>query len=120
MEIEAYHRDGLLVVRGVLTGEGVELAREAIESVLASRGMLTQVASGVDDPGRFVEDLRRWEEIPRLEHRALSSAVPRYAAELLARWTAPEQPVRCSSLQPGGGIVPEGAPMDDPLFPVVR
>ena len=78
-EIEAYHRDGVLVVRGVLTPDEVELAREAVEEVLASSGLLTQVASGVDDPGRFVEDFRRWQELPRIERLALRSAVPRYA-----------------------------------------
>ena len=93
-EIEAYHRDGVLVVRGVLTPEEVELAREAVEEVLASSGVLTQVASGVDDPGRFVEDFRRWQELPRIERLALRSAVPRYAVELLERWTPPGRPVR--------------------------
>lgn len=93
-EIEAYHRDGVLIVRGVLTPEEVELAREAIDEVLATSGMLTQVASGIDDPGRFVEDFRRWQEIPKIERLALTSATSRYATELLSRWTAPEQSVR--------------------------
>jgi ectoine hydroxylase-related dioxygenase (phytanoyl-CoA dioxygenase family) len=93
-EIEAYHRDGMLVVRGVLSDDEVDVAREAIDAVLASSGMLTQVASGVDDPGRFVEDFRRWQEIVQIERLARSSAVPRYASELLARWTSPGQSVR--------------------------
>jgi ectoine hydroxylase-related dioxygenase (phytanoyl-CoA dioxygenase family) len=93
-DIEAYHRDGVLVVREVLTAEEVEVARDGIEAVLADSGMLTQVASGVDDPGRFVEDFRRWRQVPQLERLALHSAVPRYAAELLERFTAPGQPVR--------------------------
>ena len=41
---------GVLVVRGVLTEEEVELAREGIEAVLAAGGMLTQVASGRSRP----------------------------------------------------------------------
>ncbi|NLJ52587.1 MAG: phytanoyl-CoA dioxygenase family protein [Intrasporangiaceae bacterium] len=93
-DIEAYHRDGVLVVRGVLTPEEVETAREAIADVLAASGLLTQVASGIDDPGRFVEDFRRWQEFPALEQLALHSKTPRYAAELLARFTEPEQAVR--------------------------
>ena len=93
-DIEAYHRDGVLVVRGVLTPEEVQLAREGIEAVLATDGMLTQVASGIDDPGRFVEDFRRWQEIPQIEQLALHSATPRYANALLERWSSPERPVR--------------------------
>ena len=93
-EIEAYHRDGVLVVRGVLSPEEVELAREGIEAVLREGGMLTQVASGIDDPGRFVEDFRRWQQIPQIERLALHSDVPRYATELLARWTPEAEPVR--------------------------
>lgn len=93
-QIEAYHRDGVLVVRGVLTEEEVESARAAIETVLEQSGMLTQVASGIDDPGRFVEDFRRWQEVPEIERLALSSAVPALAAELLERWTTPPQRTR--------------------------
>ncbi|MGA8046936.1 MAG: phytanoyl-CoA dioxygenase family protein [Dermatophilaceae bacterium] len=93
-EIEAYHRDGVLVVRGVLSPDEVELAREGIQAVLRESGMLTQVASGIDDPGRFVEDFRRWQQVPQIERLALHSDVPRYATELLSRWTPAGQPVR--------------------------
>ncbi len=92
-EVAAYHRDGVLVVRGVLSPEEVEVARSAVAQVLERAGMLAQVASGVDDPGRFVEDFRRWQEIPELERLALHSRVPAYAAELLSPW-ADAGPVR--------------------------
>lgn len=92
-EVAAYHRDGVLVVRGVLSPDEVELARSGIAEVLASTGMLTQVASGVDDPGRFVEDFRRWQEIAAFERLALRSRVPSYAVELLSPW-ADAGPVR--------------------------
>lgn len=92
-EIAAYHRDGILLVRGVLSPEEVELAREGIAAVLEQEGMLAKIASGVDDPGRFVEDFRRWTEIPQIEQLALRSRAPRYAAELLQRWSQ-DGPVR--------------------------
>lgn len=85
-EIEGYHRDGVLLVRGVLGQDEIELAREGIAAVLADEGMLTKIASGVDDPGRFVEDFRRWQDVPKIEQLALSSRVPAYAAEMLGRW----------------------------------
>lgn len=92
-QIASYHRDGVLLVRGVLTEDEVEIARAGIAAVLADEGMLAKTASGVDDPGRFVEDFRRWQEIPQIEQLALHSKAPRYAAHLLASWSA-QGPVR--------------------------
>ena len=83
-DIEAYARDGVLVVRGLLTAEEVELARAGIAGVLDEPSMLAQVASGVDDPGRFVEDFRRWGDVPQIEQLARESRVPEVAAALLA------------------------------------
>ncbi len=92
-DVEAYHRDGVLIVRGVLDEAEVELAREGIAQVLAHEGMFTKTASGVDDPGRFVEDFRRWQEFGQIEQIAVQSRVPRYAAELLAAYSS-DGPVR--------------------------
>ena len=82
-DVQTYRRDGLLHVKGVFTPEEVETARAGIQHVLDDAGMLAQTASGVDDPGRFVEDFRRWQEVPEIEQLALHSRVPEYAAELL-------------------------------------
>ncbi|HQK31174.1 MAG TPA: phytanoyl-CoA dioxygenase, partial [Phycicoccus sp.] len=57
-DIESYQRDGVLIVRGLLTPEEVAIARKGITTVLETPSMLAQIASGVDDPGRFVEDFR--------------------------------------------------------------
>lgn len=86
-EVDQYLRDGVLVVRGVLSPAEVQLAREGIERVLELDGLLAQIASGVDDPGRFVEDFRRWQDVPQIEQLALHSRVPLYAADLLAPWS---------------------------------
>ena len=82
-DIAAYRRDGVLVVRGLLSADEVETARAGIAAVLDSPSMLAQIASGVDDPGRFIEDFRRWEDVPQIAELALDSQVPRVAAELL-------------------------------------
>ncbi|MCA1780871.1 MAG: hypothetical protein ABR500_03035 [Dermatophilaceae bacterium] len=58
-DIEAYHRDGVLVVRGVLTEDEVWVAQESIEAVLASSGPLTQVASGSERRGTSPAVLQR-------------------------------------------------------------
>ncbi len=82
-DVQTYHRDGVLHVKAVLSPEEIETARAGIQHVLDDSGMLAQTASGVDDPGRFVEDFRRWQEVPEIEQLALQSRVPEYAAELL-------------------------------------
>ncbi|MTD16433.1 phytanoyl-CoA dioxygenase [Nakamurella sp. YIM 132087] len=82
-QVEAYRRDGVLHVRGVLDPGEIATAAAGIERVLADPGMLAIVASGVNDPGHFVEDFRRWQDAPEIEQLALSSRVPALAAQLL-------------------------------------
>jgi ectoine hydroxylase-related dioxygenase (phytanoyl-CoA dioxygenase family) len=79
---EAYRRDGVVCVRGVLDPDEVARAAAAIEAVLADPGPLAQVASDPDDPGRFFEDFCRWTEIPAIETLARDSGVPQLVAGL--------------------------------------
>lgn len=87
--VAAYHRDGLLHVRGLLSPDQVEAARAGIDRVLDEPGPLHQRASGVDDPGAFVEDFRRWRDIPEFADLALRSRAPQVARLLLG-----ESPIR--------------------------
>src|SRR5580698_3949636 len=73
----AFARDGVVCVRQVLSADEVAAA-------LAGAGPLRQVASGADDPGAFVEDFCRWQEIPQIERLARHSQVPGVAAALMA------------------------------------
>jgi ectoine hydroxylase-related dioxygenase (phytanoyl-CoA dioxygenase family) len=82
-DVEAYRRDGVVLVKGVLSPTEVALAAEAIEQVLAAPGPLAQVASSPNDPGSFTEDFRRWTDIPAIERLARYSEAPRIAAELM-------------------------------------
>ena len=82
-DIEAYARDGVLIVRGLLTPEEIDLARQGIARILEAPSMLAQIASGIDDPGRFVEDFRRWQDINEIAALALHSAAPAVAGCLL-------------------------------------
>lgn len=54
------------------------------DPVPAAPGELAQVASRPDDPGRFVEDFRRWTTVPQIERLARHSRVPAIAAALMA------------------------------------
>ncbi len=82
-QIRIYQRDGVVLVRGVLSAAEVDLATAAIEQVLASPSPLAQVASSATDPGSFTEDFRRWNDIAAIETLAKHSQVPRVAAELM-------------------------------------
>jgi ectoine hydroxylase-related dioxygenase (phytanoyl-CoA dioxygenase family) len=81
--IDTYRRDGVVLVRGVLSPAEVETARAAIEHVLAAPGPLSQVASRPGDRGSFIEDFRRWNDVAEIEQLARSSAAARIAAELM-------------------------------------
>jgi ectoine hydroxylase-related dioxygenase (phytanoyl-CoA dioxygenase family) len=81
---EAFARDGVVCVRGVLDPDEVGAATSAIETVLDRPSPLAQVASGGDDPGRFFEDFCRWTEVDEIARLARESRVPAIAAALLA------------------------------------
>jgi ectoine hydroxylase-related dioxygenase (phytanoyl-CoA dioxygenase family) len=82
-DVEAFARDGVVLLRGVLDPEQVELARTAVEQVLARPGELQITASRDDDPGRFVEDFCRWGDVPAIKQLATRSRMPAIAAALL-------------------------------------
>ena len=75
-------RDGACCVRGVTTGEYVDLARAAVDAVLADLSPGAKRASAGDD-GAFVEDFCRWQDVPEIERFARESGVARVAAELM-------------------------------------
>jgi ectoine hydroxylase-related dioxygenase (phytanoyl-CoA dioxygenase family) len=81
--IEAYARDGVVVLRGLLTSAEIESLRQGVEWVLEHPSDRAIVASGDDDPGRFVEDFIRWHEVAEIENVALGSAIPEAAAALM-------------------------------------
>jgi ectoine hydroxylase-related dioxygenase (phytanoyl-CoA dioxygenase family) len=80
---EAFARDGVVCVRGVLRADELADAALAIETVLASPSPLAQVASAPGDPGAFTEDFCRWGQVPQIERLARDSRVPAIAAGLM-------------------------------------
>jgi ectoine hydroxylase-related dioxygenase (phytanoyl-CoA dioxygenase family) len=81
--VEAFARDGVAVLRGLVTPAEVDLLRSGIGKVVAGPSHRSVVASSADDPGRFVEDFLRWVDVPEIETVALLSAIPEAAAGLL-------------------------------------
>jgi ectoine hydroxylase-related dioxygenase (phytanoyl-CoA dioxygenase family) len=80
--VGAYRRDGAVCVRGLFGAGLMDLARRAIEAVLAAPSELAIVASRPEDPGRFVEDFCNWRRIPELEEVARTSPAAAVAGEL--------------------------------------
>jgi hypothetical protein len=97
---QAFARDGVACVRQVLDPGQVAAAAAAIDAVLAAPGLLAQVASGTDDPGAFVEDFCRWQEIPQIEELARRARVPVSdpAANLVAAVPGRRRPARAACL----------------------
>ena len=86
--IDAFARDGVVVVRGLLTDDERNVVEKGIERVLADPGPLAITASAEDDPGLFVEDFCRWSEIEEIARVAMHSGIPKAAAELMDSPTA--------------------------------
>lgn len=82
-EVERFHTDGVIIVRGLFAADEVATIERGIEKVLADPGPLFQVASRDDDPGRFVEDFCRWREIAEIEQIARTSRAADVARELM-------------------------------------
>jgi ectoine hydroxylase-related dioxygenase (phytanoyl-CoA dioxygenase family) len=86
--IEDFSRDGAVVLRGVLSPEELATLERGIERNLASPGALAMVASGADDPGKFVEDFCNWQRIAEYGTIMKTSALPAIAKQLMASTTA--------------------------------
>lgn len=79
--IDDFARNGAVCARGVVPPALLERVKEAIDANLAAPGELAQVASGADDPGRFVEDFCNWQRFPA--YLELAEAVAPLARALM-------------------------------------
>lgn len=78
-----FGRDGAVLIRGLLSARLLERLRDGIEANLAAPSANAKVASGPDDPGRFVEDFCTWQQNPHYRAVIFGSALPRLAAALM-------------------------------------
>lgn len=83
-----YAEHGAVVVRGALDPDQIASAAAGIEHVLEHPSPLAIAASRPDDPGRFVEDFRRWQSVPEIGSVALDERLGGLAASLMASATA--------------------------------
>lgn len=82
-QIEEFDRVGVIIVRGLFSPDEVATIERGIERVLAEPGPMFKVASQADDPGRFVEDFCRWQEIEEIETIARTSRAADAARQLM-------------------------------------
>ena len=82
-QIDEFHRDGVTIVRGLFTPEEVSTIERGIERVLNDPGPMFKVASQPDDPGRFVEDFCRWQDVEEIEQIARISRAADVARQLM-------------------------------------
>lgn len=82
-DVETFHREGVVVIRGLFSADEVALIERGIERNLANPGPLFKVASQPDDPGRFVEDFCRWQDIEEFRTIAFQSRAADVAQALM-------------------------------------
>ncbi len=86
--IQYFSRDGAVPLRGVFSSAELATLTRGIERNLATPGALAMVASGADDPGKFVEDFCNWQRIAEYESILKTSALPAIAKQLMVSTTA--------------------------------
>jgi ectoine hydroxylase-related dioxygenase (phytanoyl-CoA dioxygenase family) len=80
---EAFQRDGVALLSGLLTPAEVEALRAGVERNLADLGPLGMNATKPGEPGAFVEDFRNWQRIPEYEQVFRGSALAPAAGALM-------------------------------------
>ena len=85
--VQAFQRDGAVVVRGLFSADEVATVERGIERNLAEPSPLFIVASNADDPGSFVEDFCNWQRIEEFRTVALTSKAADVAAALMGSQT---------------------------------
>lgn len=85
--IDAYARDGAVLLRGALDASELARLAQGISHNLAQLSALALVASEPDDPGHFVEDFCTWQDNPAYADILQRSALPHIAAQLMQSQT---------------------------------
>jgi hypothetical protein len=80
-QIEAYHRDGAAVVRGVLAPDWIERMRTAIERILA--GPIFGSDFSLPSDRRFAGDMFTWTHDPDVKAFLTESPLPELAATVM-------------------------------------
>jgi ectoine hydroxylase-related dioxygenase (phytanoyl-CoA dioxygenase family) len=85
--VEAFQRDGVVLLRGLLSTDEVATLRAGVERNLADLGPLGMNATKPGEPGAFVEDFRNWQRIPEYAEAIGASPLPEIAGALMGATT---------------------------------
>src|SRR3954468_13570002 len=81
-EVDAFARDGVAVLRGVLSDDEVGTLARGVDRNLADLSPLGMNATEPGKPGAFVEDFRNWSRIAEYEAVIKESALGAVAGAL--------------------------------------
>jgi len=81
-QVAAFRRDGAICLRGVLSGQELELLAAGIDANLREPSPRAKVASSRSDPGFFIEDFCNWSENERYRRFIFDSPLGAVAAQL--------------------------------------
>jgi ectoine hydroxylase-related dioxygenase (phytanoyl-CoA dioxygenase family) len=82
-QVGAFERDGAICLRSQLDATQIALLRRGIDHNLEHPSPRAKLASGVDDPGRFVEDFCNWQSNEHYRRFIFESALAETAATLM-------------------------------------
>src|ERR1700675_204938 len=86
--VAQFQRDGAVCIRQLFRPDEIEELRAGIELNWAVPMPLAKVASGANDPGRFVEDFCNWRENPHYRRFIFDTALAAAAGRLMRSTTA--------------------------------
>lgn len=86
-DVEAFARDGAVVVRGVFA-DWIDLIAAGIERNLREPGPYAADTVTSDQPGRFFDDYCNWQRLPEIERVARESPAAALAAQAMRSATA--------------------------------
>src|SRR4051812_41461831 len=81
--VDAYQRDGAVVLRGVLAEEEVQRLRVGVDAVIASPSARAVNDGEPGAPGTFFEDFCTWQAVPEFERVIRESALAAAAGRLM-------------------------------------
>jgi ectoine hydroxylase-related dioxygenase (phytanoyl-CoA dioxygenase family) len=86
--VAQFQRDGAVCIRQLFRPDEIQELRAGIELNLAVPSPRAKVASGANDPGRFVEDFCNWRENPHYRRFIFDTALAATAGRLMQSTTA--------------------------------
>jgi len=86
--VERFQRDGAVCIRQLFDPGEMAVLRDGIDENLARLSPRAKLASGADDPGRFIEDFCNWQDNAHYRRFIFDSALPETAGRLMRSSTA--------------------------------